>query len=85
MTRRPRRQAGAAEAAVLRHIANAEKEGREWSYGTIAEDLQIHRSHVAICVLRLRANGQLVEGAQKIVRVGLVVAKPETSAPTQGV
>lgn len=77
-TRRPR---GAISREVLRHIENAEKESREWSLSTIAEDLKIDRQYAHIVVTRLRAEGQLVSGAQKIVRVGLVIARPEASQP----
>lgn len=74
--RRPR---GSIDREVIRHIENAQKEAREWTIGTIASDLKIDRQYAHIVVTRLRANGRLVQGAQNIVRVGLVLA-PSASA-----
>lgn len=81
MSSKTRRRPGALDREVMRHIESAEKEAREWSTASIAADLKISQSNAYIVLLRLRAERKLVEGAQKIVRVGLVVARPEASQP----
>ena len=81
MRSKTRRRPGALNREVLRHIENAEKEAREWNTASIAADLKISQSNAYMVVTRLRADGQLVTGAQKIVRVGLVINRPEASQP----
>jgi biotin operon repressor len=65
---------------VLKAIETAEKEQRDWTYASIAEEVSMSRTGVYQCVLQLRVKGLLVEGARQVVRMGLVIRQ----LPTEG-
>ncbi|MFZ5440510.1 MAG: hypothetical protein ACOZQL_10905 [Myxococcota bacterium] len=70
----------ATEGRVLEAIQRAEREERDWTYASIAEEVCLTRTAVHHHVGQLVLKGLLAEGARRVVKVGLVVANPPAAA-----